>query len=63
MIEISLIIIFGLAVYLSINALLGIAILDALDSDEILVCAFFFPIMLIVHLFRLVKRTFKDYIR
>lgn len=61
MIEISLIIIFCLAVYLSINALLGIAILDALDSDEILVCAFFFPIMLIVHLFRLVKQTFKDW--
>ena len=61
MIEISFIIIFSLAVYLSINALLGIAILDALDSDEILVCAFFFPIMLIVHLFRLVKQTFKDW--
>lgn len=61
MIEISFIIIFGLAVYLSINALLGIAILDALDSDEILVCAFFFPIILIVHLFRLVKQTFKDW--
>ena len=61
MIEISLIIIFGLAAYLSINALLGIAILDALDSDEILVCTFFFPIILIVHLFRLVKQTFKNW--
>lgn len=60
-IEIGLIITLGLGAYLSINALLGIAILDVLDSDEILVCAFFFPIMLIVHLFRLVKRTFKDW--
>lgn len=35
-IEIGLIITLGLGAYLSINALLGIAILDALDSDEII---------------------------
>lgn len=47
--------------YLVINVVLGVCFLDALDRDEILVCAFFFPIVLIVHLVKAVIRTFKDW--
>ena len=47
--------------YLVVNVILGVCFLDALDRDEILVCAFFFPIVLIVHLVKAVMRTFKDW--
>lgn len=47
--------------YLVVNVILGVCFLGALDRDEILVCAFFFPIVLIVHLVKAVMRTFKDW--
>lgn len=59
--EIVLSIMYALVAYLVINVILGVWILDALDRDEILVCAFFFPIVLIIHLVKAVIRTFKDW--
>lgn len=59
--EIVLTIMFASVAYLTINVILGICFLDALDRDEILVCAFLFPIVLIVHLVKAVIRTFKDW--
>lgn len=54
-------IIYGVIAYLVFNALLGIWLFDALDKDEVLVCAVFFPIVFIVHLVKAVIRTFKDW--
>lgn len=58
---IAVTIIYCASAYLAINALLGIWLFDALDKDEVLVCAVFFPIVFIVHLVKAVIRTFKDW--